>query len=236
MIIIPAIDLLDGKVVRLTRGDPKQAIVYSEDPIATAQRWLSQGASLLHLVDLSAAFAQGDNLRFIRDIIRTVKIKVEVGGGIRDLRRAEELISLGVERIIIGTKSLDETFLANLIKSVGPDKIAVGVDVKDSYVATHGWRKTTKLKGSDFIASLYANGVRWIIYTDISRDGTLSGPNISDVKSLASFKEINCILSGGVSSLEDLKQIKKDAPFLKGVIVGKALYEGVITLSQALCL
>ncbi|MDD5585116.1 MAG: 1-(5-phosphoribosyl)-5-[(5-phosphoribosylamino)methylideneamino]imidazole-4-carboxamide isomerase [Candidatus Omnitrophica bacterium] len=234
MLIIPAIDLLDGKVVRLTRGDPKQSRVYSEDPVATAQRWLEAGTSLLHVVDLSAAFDKGDNLSFIREIIRTVKIKIEVGGGIRDINRAQELIALGVERIIVGTKSLDEKFLTSLIKSVGPDRIAVGVDVKDSYVATHGWQKTTKVKGNDFIASLYTKGVRWVIYTDISRDGTLSGPNISEVKSLVSFKDLNCILSGGVSSLEDLKQIKKDAPFLKGVIVGKALYEGTIELSQAL--
>ncbi|MDD5195322.1 MAG: 1-(5-phosphoribosyl)-5-[(5-phosphoribosylamino)methylideneamino]imidazole-4-carboxamide isomerase [Candidatus Omnitrophica bacterium] len=234
MVIIPAIDLMDGKVVRLVRGDPAQSKVYSENPTEVASRWQKEGASLLHLVDLSAAFGDGTNIRFIKEIIRKVKIKVEVGGGIRNLAKAQELVSLGVERIIIGTGSLSEGFLQKLIKEVGADKIAVSIDVKGGYVATHGWQKISNQNPADFIASIHKLGLRWVIYTDISRDGMLQGPNLEEAKSLASENELNFILSGGVASLGDLKKIKEEAPCIWGVIVGKALYEGTIDLRQAI--
>ena len=232
MIIIPAIDLYQGKVVRLTKGDPARSKIYSDDPLAMARRWESEGSGFLHLVDLSAALGEGDNLKIIKEIVKTLNIKTEVGGGIRDLDKAKELILAGVERIIVGTRSLDEDFLDALLKTLGQDRVAVGVDVLGSCLAVEGWKKKTDLKDSDFLSSLQSRGVKWIIYTDISRDGTLQGANYKKISSLAEFKGMNIIFSGGVSSAYDLEKIKENAPFLWGVIVGKALYEGRISLSN----
>lgn len=234
MLIIPAIDLWEGKVVRFKRGDPYFSTVYSNDPLATAKDWAKQGASLLHLVDLSAAFGLGDNLEIISKIIKEKKIKVQVGGGIRTLEKAQEIISLGVERIVIGTKSLEEDFLEKAIARFSPRKIAVGVDVFNGVVAVDGWRQKTSLLGMDFIKYLEEKSIQWIIFTDISRDGMLSGVDTAQAAQLERFKKINFILSGGVSCFEDLLAIKKQAPFIEGVIVGKALYEKKIDLSQAI--
>jgi phosphoribosylformimino-5-aminoimidazole carboxamide ribotide isomerase len=236
MLIIPAIDLYRGKVVRFLRGDPSHSKVYSDDPLAIARKWQDGGASILHVVDLSAALGEEDNLEVIAKIIKDTDIKIQVGGGIRDLAKAQDLISLGAERIVIGTKSLDDTFLKDLLNSLGPQKLAVGVDAVDSFVAIEGWQKKTKIKASDFIAHLEDKGIKWVIYTDISRDGTLKGPNIAALRQLGSFSGINFIASGGVSSLKDLEMIKNELPFIKGVIIGKALYENNFTLGEAVAL
>ena len=232
--MIPAIDLYQGKVVRFLRGDPSHSKVYSQDPLAIACRWQDEGASILHVVDLSAALGEEDNLSIIAKIIKDTDVKIQVGGGIRDLAKAQDLISLGAERIVIGTKSLDDSFLGDLLSSLGPQKIAVGVDAVDSFVAIEGWQKKTKVKGSDFIAHLADKGIKWVIYTDISRDGTLGGPNMEALKQLGSFSQINFIASGGISSLNDLERIKQELPFIKGVIIGKALYENSFTLKEAI--
>jgi phosphoribosylformimino-5-aminoimidazole carboxamide ribotide isomerase len=234
MLVIPAIDLYQGNVVRLTRGDPKDSKIYSNDPVAIAKQWESQGAKLLHLVDLSAALGEGNNMSAIKDILKAVKIKVELGGGIRDLNKAKELIKLGVDKIIIGTRVLDEDFLNSLIKELGVDKIAAGVDVIDSFIAVEGWKKKTDFNGLEFVAYLGLKGIKRIIYTDISRDGTLEGVNLEGINKLSVFKELDIILSGGVASLDDFKRVKKEASFVWGLIVGKALYEGKFKLSQAL--
>lgn len=234
MLVIPAIDLYRGGVVRFLRGDPSSSKVYSNDPLEVARRWSQEGAKVLHLVDLSAALGQSDNLEIIAKIIKEVDCKIEVGGGIRDLAKAQDLISLGAERIVIGTKSLDDNFLKEVLVSLGREKVAVGVDAIDSYVAIEGWQKKTKVKSSEFIEGLQAKGVKWVIYTDISRDGTLEGPNITALHQLVSFSGINFIASGGVASLEDIKKLQKEVPFLKAVIVGKALYEGNIELTEAI--
>lgn len=234
MFIIPAIDLLNGKVVRLTKGDLKQEKVYSDNPVAMAWQFQKTGAQLLHVVDLSAAFSQGDNYKIIEEIIKTVPIDVEVGGGIRSYERAKQLIDIGVKRIVIGTRALEREFLGKLIGSLGSERIAIGVDVKDSYVAVNGWQNVTTQKGEDVVYSLYNEGIRWIIYTDISRDGTLSGVNREVMKPFAALKDIKLIVSGGVSSLEDLALIKKELPFARGIIVGKAIYENKIDLQTAI--
>ena len=234
MLIIPAIDLYDGKVVRLTRGDPARSTVYSDDPIAIANKWKSEGAQFIHLVDLSAAFGKGDNLAIIEKILREVDVKFEIGGGIRDKKKAKKLIELGAERIIIGTKGVDEEFLTGLIEAVGSDKLAVGVDVLNSRVAVAGWQEVSDWKALDFITHLKNKGIKWVIYTDISRDGMLSGPNLEEAKQFSRFSSLNFILSGGVSCLEDIKQISKELTFIKGIIVGKALYEGNFSLSEAI--
>jgi phosphoribosylformimino-5-aminoimidazole carboxamide ribotide isomerase len=170
----------------------------------------------------------------IKDILKAVKIKVELGGGIRDLNKAKELIKLGVDKIIIGTRVLDEDFLNSLIKELGVDKIAAGVDVIDSFIAVEGWKKKTDFNGLEFVAYLGLKGIKRIIYTDISRDGTLEGVNLEGINKLSVFKELDIILSGGVASLDDFKRVKKEASFVWGLIVGKALYEGKFKLSQAL--
>ncbi|UCD15660.1 MAG: 1-(5-phosphoribosyl)-5-[(5-phosphoribosylamino)methylideneamino]imidazole-4-carboxamide isomerase [Candidatus Omnitrophota bacterium] len=236
MIIIPAIDLYKGGVVRLVKGDISQAKFYNFKPLEAARKWEQAGAKWLHLVDLSAAFGKGDNLDIIKDIIKEVKIKVQVGGGIRSIEKAKKLISYGAERIIIGTRSLDDDFLKDIINCLGPDKVAVGVDVLDSSVAVEGWQRKTTLKGVDFIKYLRDRAVKWVIYTDIARDGTLKGVDISRIKELSQFKDMNFIVSGGVSSLDDLIKIKKEAPFVWGVIIGKALYDNKIDLGEAISL
>jgi len=234
MVIIPAIDLWNGEVVRLLRGDPALSTVYSKNPVEVAKKWKSQGAEILHLVDLSAALGQKDNLEVISKILEEVDIKIEVGGGIRDQKKAEKLISLGAERVIVGTKSLDGSFLKKLIKSLGRDKVAVGADVINSQIAVRGWQEKTSFEILDFIKYLKDKGVKWVIYTDISRDGTLEGVNLEQIEKLSVFEDLNIIISGGVSSLNDLKDIKQKAPFVWGVIVGKALYEGKINLETVL--
>lgn len=236
MLIIPAIDLWKGSVVRLLRGNPVDSVVYSHDPLRVALEWREKGAELIHLVDLSAALGQEDNSEIIAEIIKKSGLKVEVGGGIRDIERAKQLISLGAERIIVGTKGLEDKFLKGLIKAIGVDKIAVSVDTINSQVAVKGWQEKTSFKSADFIESLIARGIKWIIYTDISRDGTLQGLNLGPVKEFSPFftenDSANIIISGGVSSPEDIKEIAKETPFIWGVIVGKALYEGRVNLEN----
>lgn len=236
MLVIPAIDLLDGNVVRLTKGKLSTAKIYSRDPVEVARNFKKDGAKLLHIVDLSAAFGRGDNIKVISEILDKVNIKVQVGGGIRSIEKAEKLVNLGVERIIVGTKSLDEKFLKILSSKISFKKIAVSVDVKNEKIAVCGWRKKTTLYFLDFIKKLQNVGIRWLIYTDILKDGTLSGINLKNIKKLADFKDLNIIVSGGISSLDDLTKIKNQAPFLRAVIIGKALYEGKFKLKDAIAL
>jgi len=188
----------------------------------------------LHLVDLSAALGKKDNLEVIKTIIAEKIIKVEIGGGIRSIDKACELIDVGAERVIIGTKSLDDNFLKNIINSLGSDKVAIGVDVLDSTVAVEGWQRKTTLKGVDFIKYLQDKGIKWVIYTDIGRDGTLSGVDVGALSDFSQFKGMNFIVSGGVASLEDVRRIKEEAPFVWGVIIGKSLYEDKVNLKEAM--
>lgn len=236
MLIIPAVDLYDGKVVRLTKGDPSRSKAYSDNPVEAAKKWESQGAKLLHAVDLSAALGKSSNSKIIKDILKAVNIDVEVGGGIRDIETAKDYIDAGAARVVIGTKGLDEDFLNNLTRKLGKEKVAVGVDVIDSRIAIEGWKVTTDFDGLDFIAYLQLKGIQWVVYTDISRDGTLSGVNYEQIQKLSVYNGINIIFAGGISSLQDLKQIKENAPFIKGVISGKAVYEGKINLKDAISL
>ncbi len=233
MLIIPAIDLYQGKVVRLTKGDPEKSKVYNTDPVAVAKDWQAQGAELIHLVDLSAALGEGDNREVIKRILKETKVKIEVGGGIRDIARAEEIISWGADKVIIGTRVLDEDFLNSLVEAIGKEKIAAGIDAIDSVIAIEGWKKKTDFNALDFVAYLQLKGIKRIIYTDISRDGTLEGLDLGKVEKLATFKDLDIILSGGVSSLADIEKVKQQVPFIWGLIVGKALYEGRFSLAEA---
>ncbi|MFA5007607.1 MAG: 1-(5-phosphoribosyl)-5-[(5-phosphoribosylamino)methylideneamino]imidazole-4-carboxamide isomerase [Candidatus Omnitrophota bacterium] len=236
MIIIPAIDLYEGKVVRFIKGNPLHSTVYSDNPLDVAKRFKKEGASIIHVVDLSSALGEADNLKIIETILKEVDIKVEVGGGIRNIDKAVKLISLGAERIVVGTKSLDESFIQGLTAKVNIENIAVSVDVKEGMVATKGWKEKSSLKPISFIENIISKGIKWIIYTDISRDGTLQGVNLEALAKLSQFKSVNFIASGGISSLEDLKNLKKELPFVWGCICGKALYDGKFKLKEAVSL
>jgi phosphoribosylformimino-5-aminoimidazole carboxamide ribotide isomerase len=234
MRIIPAIDLWSDNVVRLYRGDINQSKVYSTDPVETALKWEKEGAHLLHIVDLSAAFGKGeDHMSAIGEILSTIKIPVQVGGGIRSVEKARALIDMGAQRIIVGTRSIEEEFLNDLVDGVGADRVAVGVDTINGVVAVKGWTTKTDLRGDDFVLYLNNKGIKWVIYTDISRDGTMQGPNIAAMNHFADLHGINFIASGGVASLDDLKRLKEEAPFVWGVIAGKALYEKAFTVKEA---
>jgi phosphoribosylformimino-5-aminoimidazole carboxamide ribotide isomerase len=232
MKVIPAIDLLDGKVVRLYQGKKESAVVYSSDPVSVASRWIQEGATALHLVDLSASFGEGDNLPVISRIAQ-LGISIEVGGGIRDFERAEELLAMGVDRCILGTKAIDLDFLDQFLKKF-KDKTAVSVDAWGGKLRSHGWRLQTETPFLDFIEVLIKKGINWIIYTDIAKDGSLQGPALENVKGLADLKGPNYIVSGGISNIDDIIRIQKEAPFVWGLIVGKSLYEGTLNLRDAI--
>lgn len=236
MLIIPAIDLRNGKVVRLFQGKFDQEKVYSSDPVKIAKHWARQGAKFLHIVDLDgAASGEPKNLAVVKKIIDQVGIAVEFGGGVRDMTTISKLLDLGVQRVILGTKAAkDVKFLKKAWKKFG-EKIIVSIDAKGGKVLTQGWNCAATKTTLDFAKELKEIGFNQVIYTDISKDGTLAGPNILGIKELLKSTGLNVIASGGVSGLPDLVKLNKLVkPGLVGVIVGKALYEGKFTLVEAL--
>jgi len=234
MIIIPAIDLKDGKCVRLLQGRKEAVTVYSDNPVSVAEHWVNLGAELLHIVDLDGAFTgQQRNLEVIKAIRKAIRIPVQAGGGIRDVSTVEMLITFGIDRVIIGTTAVSKPDAVKEMCDRFCGKVFAGIDAKDGMVAVRGWVKTTELKALDFAKKMESMGVAGIIYTDISRDGMLSGPNIEVIRKMVKGLGIPVIASGGVSSIEDIKslmQIKN----LWGVIIGKALYEGTLDLREAI--
>ena len=236
MLIIPAIDLRNGKVVRLFQGKFNQEKVYSSDPVKMAKHWARQGAKFLHIVDLDGASSGSiQNLEVLKKIISQVGIPLEFGGGVRSMETITRLLNLGVQRVILGTKAAsDVRFLRKAWKKFG-EKIIVSIDAKRGKVLTQGWDCGTSKTTLDFAKELKEIGFKQLIYTDISKDGTLSGPNILGIKELLKETGLNIIASGGVADLKDLLKLNKfKKQGLSGVIVGKALYEGKFTLAQAL--
>jgi len=238
MIIIPAIDIISGKCVRLSQGDYDKKTVYSNNPADMALSWQEKGAKYLHLVDLDGAKAgKPINIEIIREICKKISIPCEFGGGIRALQDAKLLFNAGVSRIILGTVAVENPELVkNILLKYGTEKIAIGIDAKNGRVAVKGWQETSNISGVELATQFAEVGIRRFIYTDISRDGALSGPNIEMTCSLCE-KIKNCfvIASGGVGSINDIKKLSeasKKYPNLEGVIVGKALYEGKITLEE----
>jgi len=236
MLIIPAIDIKDGCVVRFVQGRLDKKI-YSRDPVKTAKHWAKQGAKLIHVVDLDGAFSgTPKNLDALKQIVRTVDVPIQFGGGMRNLRIIETLLDYGVARIILGTKAArDRDFLKKAFKKF-ENKIIVSIDTKAERVLTKGWQssygKTDILK---FASSLKDIGFKQIIYTDVLKDGTLKGPNIKGIKNLLKETGLKVIASGGISSLKDVQRLKLlEKKGLVGVIIGKALYEGRFTLAEAL--
>ena len=233
MNIIPAIDLIGGQAVRLVKGDYDKVTVYSDDPAAVAESFERAGAKYLHVVDLDGA-KDGTTANFetIKKIIKRTDLSVEVGGGIRTLERVRQYIEIGVDRVIIGTAAVtDPDFLREAVKLYG-EKIVVGVDIKDGFVAIKGWLEISELSCKEFCKKLEDLGVKTIICTDISKDGMMSGTNRELYRELYDEFELNIIASGGVSSMEDIAVLSNMGLF--GAIVGKAIYTGAIELSDAI--
>ena len=233
MIIFPAIDLRGGKCVRLIQGDFDKETVYSDDPQATALKWQAQGAKFLHVVDLDGARAGSpQNINAIKNILDAVKIPIEVGGGIRTLDDIEKLLSLGVRRVILGSVAVENISLVREAVEKFGDKIVVGIDARNGFVAVHGWEKSSAVKAGDLAKKIVAAGVKTIIYTDISKDGMLSGVNAETFAELEKISGAQIVASGGVRSIEDIRALK--AAKIAGVIVGKAIYTSALNLKSAI--
>lgn len=233
MFIIPAIDLYKGNVVRLYHGDYDEMKIYSDSPEETARQIQKEGAEWLHLVDLEGARdGTTPNLHVIERIASESRLRIEIGGGIRSIDTIDKYLSAGISRVILGTRAVtDEDFLRDALKRYG-QKIAVGVDVRDGFIAIRGWRETVDLDVFSYICHLRDLGVNCVIVTDISRDGAMAGTNLPLYEKLQTITDLNVTASGGVSSYEDIRQLKKIGVY--GAIIGKALYEHTITLGEAL--
>ena len=233
MQLYPAIDMKNGQCVRLRQGAFKDITIYSDAPEKVAAHWQEKGASFLHLVDLDGALAgYSVNEEVIRSIADTVSIPIEIGGGIRSKEAVERMLDLGVRRVIIGTKAAEHPeFLRDMVRTFGEEAIVAGVDAKDGMVAVEGWEKVSSLTASDLCLTMKEYGVRHIVYTDISRDGMLSGPNVEATRKLTEETGLDIIASGGVSCMEDLKCLHEAG--IRGAIIGKALYENRIDLAEA---
>ena len=231
MKIIPAIDLMEGKVVRLYRGDPKKKTIYSENPLEIAKKWESAGADMLHLVDLDATLGTGSNFELLKDIAESVKIPVEVAGGFRNEKIVEEAIEFA-QRVVIGTLAFkDKTVLDKLQKTYGNEKLVISVDHKDGLIVVNGWQQTTDVALIDAVNDFIKMGFSEYLSTSIVRDGTLDGPDLESLKMVNEIKNVNLIVSGGISNIEDIVKVKELDPF--GVILGKALYENQVTIEEA---
>ncbi|MDF2608122.1 MAG: 1-(5-phosphoribosyl)-5-((5-phosphoribosylamino)methylideneamino) imidazole-4-carboxamide isomerase [Bacillales bacterium] len=233
MNLYPAIDIKNGNCVRLEQGDFDKVTKYSDSPVEMAKQFEAAGASKLHIVDLDGARSgENSNLEIIKEIVNNTNLFIEVGGGVRTIERVKALIVCGINRVIIGTAAIENPQLVkDAVASFG-DKIAVGVDARDGYVAIHGWEKVTETDSLTFCKQLEDVGVSTVIYTDIARDGMLTGPNLKVYESLLKNTGLNIIASGGIGSIQDLVDLNKLG--VEGAITGKAIYEGKFTVEEAL--
>ncbi|MBS0125163.1 1-(5-phosphoribosyl)-5-[(5-phosphoribosylamino)methylideneamino]imidazole-4-carboxamide isomerase [Thetidibacter halocola] len=235
MILYPAIDLKDGKAVRLLRGDMDKATVFNDDPAAQAMEFVAAGCDWLHLVDLNGAFAgQPVNAAAVEAILARTKTPAQLGGGIRDMATIEMWLSKGLARVILGTVAVENPGLVREAAAAFPGQIAVGIDARDGRVATKGWAEVTDVDATELARSFEDAGVAAIIYTDINRDGAMQGPNVEATAALARAVTIPVIASGGVSSIADLIALRDCGAALNGAISGRALYDGAIDLREAL--
>lgn len=238
MLVIPAIDLRDGRCVRLVQGDKNLETIYSDEPVEMALRWESLGAPCLHVVDLDGAFkGNPQNLEIIKEMVNAVRIPIQAGGGIRTLEAVQSTLEMGVERVILGTAAiLNPELVSECIKAYG-ERILVGIDGRDGQVAIEGWESTVGMTVENLAGLVSGLGVKEVVFTDTRRDGTLKGPNLEATKKLAESSGLKVIASGGVSSLEDLHALKGLQKYgVTGVIMGKALYSGTISLNDALAI
>lgn len=238
MILFPAIDIRGGKCVRLFKGDFNQETVYSDEPEKMAKKWQEEGAEYLHLVDLDGALAgRSENLTAIEHILKSVHIPVELGGGIRTMEQIDTLLSRGITRVILGSVAVRNPMLVKEACAKYAERIVVGIDAKKGIVAVEGWGKSGDIEAQELAQRMAAVGVRTIIYTDISRDGTLSGVNVEATVALANASSARVVASGGVKSIADIEALLPyEKNGIEGVIVGKAIYTGSLDLKQALAL
>ena len=231
MKVIPAIDLMNDQVVRLYKGDPKQKTVYSDNPVEIAKKWEANGADMLHVVDLDATLGIGTNLLTIKKILEEISIPVEVAGGLRDESLILDVAKIS-HRVVIGTLAFkDKVLLKKLLLSLGPKKIVISVDHKDGEIVTHGWQQGTGIKLIDSIKEFLTMGFTEFLMTNVSRDGTLEGPDLEFLEQACQLDNANVIASGGISNIDDIKNVKEKNAF--GVILGKALYEDKISIEVA---
>ena len=233
MLIYPAIDLKDKSCVRLEQGVYEKMTVYEKDPVKVAKRWEAMGAEVLHLVDLDGARdGKRINESVVKEIVESINIPVELGGGIRDEEGIKTILDLGVSQVIVGTAAVkNPDWIRSMIKKYGK-KIIVSIDASKGFLATDGWEEISQVKAVDYIKELESYGLNRIVYTDIAKDGMLSGPNFDIYKDLIGNTSIEIIASGGVTTLEDVKRLKEMG--LYGAIVGKALYDGKLDLGEVL--
>lgn len=233
MKLFPAIDIKNGQCVRLRQGSFQDMLVYSDIPLKIAKQWEAYGASFIHIVDLDGALVgHSVNDEVIKEIVNNIKIPVQVGGGIRTIKDIENKLELGVERVIIGTKAVkDPAFIREVISTFGSRRIVIGIDAKDGMVAIEGWEKVSNYQAVALALEMKSYGVKTIVYTDISKDGMLQGPNITHTAQMIEATGLNIIASGGVSSMKDLEML--DEIHAYGAIIGKALYENRIDLKNA---
>lgn len=233
MRIYPAIDIKDGKCVRLFKGNFDDVTVYGDDPAAMAVRWEREGGEFIHVVDLDGAkHGHGVNAGIIKKICASVSVPVQTGGGIRSMEDIEQKLSCGIDRVIIGTSAVrDEDFVRRAVDKY-KEKIVIGIDAKDGLVAIEGWEEVSRYKAVEFAQRMERLGVKTIVYTDIATDGTLAGPNVSAMREMAESTSLDIIASGGIGGLEHIKSLLNTG--VEGVIVGKALYTGNVKLAQAI--
>ncbi len=231
MKIIPAIDLMNGQVVRLYKGNPKQKTVYSDNPVEIAKKWEANGADMLHIVDLDATLGIGSNLSIIKKILEEISIPVEVAGGLRDESLILDVAKIS-NRVVIGTLAFeDKELVKKLLLSLGPEKIVISVDHKDGEIVIHGWQDSAGIKLIDAIKEFLEMGFTEFLLTNVSRDGTLEGPDLEFLEQACQLDNVNVIASGGISNVADVKDVKEKNAF--GVILGKALYENKISIEEA---
>lgn len=230
MKIIPAIDLMDGMVVRLYKGDPNKKTTYSDNPLEIAKKWERAGADMLHLVDLDATLGMGSNFEVLRNISKSVNIPVQVAGGLRSETIIESALDFA-QRAVIGTLSYnDKTTLEKLLTTYGNDRIVISVDHSNGLIVVNGWQQTTKLSLIDSVNEFIEMGFSEFLSTSIDRDGTLQGPDLKWLQQINEIKNLNVIASGGISSIDDVNKVKEINPF--GVILGKALYENKVSIEE----
>jgi len=234
MIILPAIDLLDGQVVRLRQGQLDQRTVYPEDALYYASRWEEEGGNCLHVVDLNAAFTgEHRNLKLIEKLVSSLNIPVQVGGGVRSLEAAQRLLAAGATRVVVGTRAVqDRDFLSDLVKHFGGDKVAVSVDTKGGKVAVKGWAEVSELNALEFVRQIDRAGIGSVIFTGIATDGMLAGPNFVALEKVLAITRCEVVSSGGVATIEHVRQLAA-IPGLHGAIIGKALFDGTVDLAEA---
>jgi phosphoribosylformimino-5-aminoimidazole carboxamide ribotide isomerase len=234
LILYPAIDIRDGRTVRLVQGDYERETVYDDDPVVAARRWASEGARWLHVVDLDGARSgEPQNLEQVRRIVAAVDVPIQLGGGLRDSGKVEEAISTGVERVVLGTAAVRDPELAEAIAAAHGDRVVVSIDARGGKVAAEGWTESSERTPEEVVAALSERGIDRFVYTPVDVDGLMEGPDLDSLRALAQSTDAELIYSGGVGSLDDLRALAAlELKNLDGVIVGRALYERRLTVTE----